>query len=326
MSEALYSDPRFVPLEAVGYTVPIDQGLPCGQLECTPLLENCVEKGTDAQQAVISCARYMAVQALQLEKVDLVEELESHKKLIRALSVDKKTGILTLNASDALFNRLAETGVLETMRDEGYVMKLTFGDLDKLKEHNTLGDHAGGDEAIATGVRALRNLYRREYDVVGVLDYEEEAQRAVLGSTEFSAVSRFAAGDELIVMSFIPPEEGNRRKVASPEDLKKEVARIVGAFEGIYAEYPPKRGIDIPRLHAKLAEEGFVFKLTPNGNILAPVSMTFATILSHVPRNQEEFEAIKVAADANMMSVKSQRRKVATRGAYASLIHDEHEE
>jgi GGDEF domain-containing protein len=324
MNEAFPPDPRLLPLEVVGFEVPTDQGLPCGQQICNPLEAGCLEIGTDRDQAVLSCARGMAITALTTERQELVEKLDSHEQLIQRLSIDRKTGILTLNANEALFNRLSDTGLLERMRQEGYVMQFTFGDLDKLKEHNSLGDHVGGDEVINAGARTLRGLYRRSYDVVGVLEYEEEARAALEETAAFSAVSRFDAGDELIVMSFLPPEEeANRQHRNSIERLRQEVLRITEAFEGLTVEYPLKRGVDAAAMHRKLAAEGFVFSLTPGGNVRAPVSMTFATVLAHVPRSQEEFEAIKLSADATMMVGKRQRKSVTTRGTFSYLLDQE---
>jgi GGDEF domain-containing protein len=320
MPEQPLFDPRLLSQEVVGFVVPTDSGLPCGQEVCTPLQGDCRETGIDHGQAVISCARYMAASALHEQNRELAETLTSHEQLIRQLSVDQKTGILTLNANDALFDRLRETHLLEQLRAEGYVMQFTFGDLDKLKEHNTLGDHAGGDGAIAVGAHALRELYRRGYDVVGVLEHEQEVREAFQESAAFSAVSRFAAGDELVVMSFVPPNEQNRDRLATASDLEHEVARITDAFTGLYAEYWPKRGINIPEMHTRLAAEGFVFGLTSEGKVRAPVTMTFATVMAPVPVSQAEFEEIKLSADSSMMVAKRQRKTITTRGTFSYLL------
>jgi len=317
-------DPRLLPLSVVGFEVAPDQALPCGQDICTPLQNDCVETGTNRSQAVLSCGRFMAATALTERNAELSALLSSHEQLIEQLSIDRKTGILTLNANDALFNRLQATGLLERMREEGYVLQLTFGDIDKLKDHNTLGDHAGGDEAIRAGVNVLRGLYRREYDVVGILEHERQAAEAIDDTSGFTSVSRFAAGDELIVMSFLPPTEqgDDRRRPPTATDLQAEVARIVDAFDGLYVEYPIKRGINVAEMHAKLAEEGFVFGMAAAGRVRAPVSMTFATVLSHIPRSQEDFEEIKSLADASMMIAKRQREAIVTHGTSTYMLSE----
>ncbi|HEU4914655.1 MAG TPA: GGDEF domain-containing protein [Candidatus Saccharimonadales bacterium] len=323
MNEVFPPDPRLLPVEVVGFDVPAEKELPCGQQTCSPLEGDCCETGSNRDQAVLSCARFLAAGALAVERDELLVELETHKQLIHSLSVDRKTGILTLNANEALFNRLGQTGLLERMHDEGYVMQLTFGDLDKLKEHNTLGDHEGGDAVIASAAQTLRKLYRRNYDVVGVLEYEEEIRQALARSEPFSTVSRFDAGDELIVMSFLPPvDELQGRDRTSTDRLQNEVRRITEAFDGLTVEYRLKRGVDVAATHQRLAEEGFVFKLGSGGLVQAPVSMTFATVLANVPRNQDEFEAIKRSADATMMVAKRLRSSVRTRGTFAYLLDD----
>lgn len=322
------NDPRQLPIAVVGFEVSADQALPCGQEVCTPLAGDCRETGTDREQAIVSCARFMAATALSNRNSELMSTVSSHELLIEQLSIDRKTGILTLNANDALFDRLRATGLLERMRNEGYVLQLTFGDIDRLKEHNNLGDHAGGDEAIKAGATVLRQLYRRDYDVVGILDYEREAAKAVEGVSGFTSVSRFASGDELIAMSFLPPMDrrgSGRRGSPTAVDLQDEVGRITRAFRDLYVEYPLKSGVNVQETQVRLAKEGFIFSLMDETYVRAPVSMTFATVMAEMPRNQEEFEAIKGVADAAMMVAKRHRRTVTTHGASSYLLSEPNE-
>lgn len=312
-------DPRLLPLEVVGGVDLQGRPLPCGQEICTPLEQDCQEIGTDRDQAVRSCARLMGNQVLKERLGIMTETISSHEQLINRLSIDRNTGILTLNAHETLFEQLLSTGMLERLRNEGYVKMTTIGDIDLLKTHNSLGDHEGGDTALGEAAHRLKNLFRRDYDVVGVLECLDEAEQAVQRNGQFDMLSRFERGDELIVMSFIPPQEGEPPRADPRSILDYQVERITEAFSDVWVNYPVKEGLNYLPLQQAAAKRGFDFAVY-DGRVVAPVSITFATVLSEIPTSMAEFAALKAAADASMMATKSMRQTIQTRGSAINLL------
>lgn len=311
-------DPRLLPLEVVGDVDLRGRPLPCGQEVCTPLEGNCLETGTNKKQAEIACARLMGNAVLREQLGFAAQTLSSHEELIRRLSIDANTGILTLNAHDALFEQLLSTGMLERLRSEGYVGEFTIGDVDLLKTHNTLGDHEGGNRVLQEVAYRLKNLFRRDYDLVGVLEYMDEARQALLQNGQLDMLSRFERGDELIIMSFVPPEEDEKRALPR-ERLDAQVDRITAAFSEVWVTYPLRPKLNYVPLQRSLGKRGFRFSVE-DGQVVAPVSITFATILSDIPTSIDEFKALKRAADATMMASKSMRTTIETRGSAVNLL------
>ncbi|HSW66168.1 MAG TPA: hypothetical protein VLI54_03460 [Bacillota bacterium] len=344
LEHSLPADPRQISVELLGLgeqaltlqAGPLDlarRSLPCGLEACAPLSAECVQIGPNPDQARIACARQMGLQALgeevevlSAEAADLRAQAErdqnritAHEVLIRQLSVDSDNGILTRNAQDALFDRPEVIGILERMRAEGYTFVITIFDMDKLKIHNLLGGHdKGGDPALHTTITTLKRLFRRGYDVMGILEAEHEAGDAVQNAEQVDIVSRFERGDEMTVMSFIPPGDGVRQgERAANVDIEALEDHIDRGFERLEITYPLRRDISEAAI-AEARDSGlrFVIQDTPAGKVVrASVSVTYSGVIWQVPIDREQFERIASAADSQLMLLKDSRETVATAGS-----------
>ncbi len=325
-----FEDPREVPSEFLRGVDISQQPLPCGLERCAALVaDECLEGGTDRKIAVLSCARGMGISTVKAQLNQTRETNDAlqaqsalDEELIKRLSVDNKTGLLTYNTQQALLEDMLSGGLMERMRRAGYVFELALFDLDRLTLHNKLGAHKGGDTALEVVATALQPLFRRRGDLVGYKQHFQEAQEAVGEGQGVRQLGRFDKGDEVIGISFIPPHQieqksGDRRKPLESLDIR--LNKINQALVGVEAVYPLMTSMT----KAKLAEEyGMIFDYTidERGMVHAPVSGTFAVMLAPVPTNMLEFERLFQTADGAMMSAKTGRTEIATQGVVLNLL------
>lgn len=314
---------------------------PCGEETCNPLSESCIIPGNkkDAGLARFTCNILMTAEAAVAKQDLLKANNEQFQAIIERLSKDELTGILTFNALLTYYDRLEESGYLEMMRKQGYRLELGFFDVDKLKVHNTLGGHEGGDAAIAAAVERIQRLYRREGDYVALgtpEDHEDDGLLGNVGATEravkqhrlHNTISRFDRGDEIVVLSFIPPEppEPHDRRQDGPEAEERRISEIRDTFYGCEAHYFLGNDInmnDAANYSHRDGLDGVHFSMPWVGDrrqpVHAKVSVTFALLRSKVPLNREALIELRNQGSAQMMNVKNNRKFVRTDGVYKTI-------
>jgi GGDEF domain-containing protein len=226
-----------------------------------------------------------------------------YEELISTLSIEQDTGILSRNSLWALFDDLGRRNVLEGMKAGGHTCMLTFLDVDSLKSHNQLGGHDGGDGAIHTVASTMRGLFQRENDIVGVLEHRQAAQAALDGLGSFNTLLRMDGGDEMLVISSLPPDrtEGDdqvdkRGQGDGPDEQKR---RIMEAFAGLQVTYPLREGITADVLN-ELRQRGFRFD-SVDGQATVPVAITFAIVACTMPTSRNELLANLRVADHEVL-------------------------
>jgi GGDEF domain-containing protein len=330
-------DPRILGPDVLGFDPALirERALPCGQVACTPLVEGCVQLGTDPDQAVVAAGRQMAVTALT-ETVDrLQEEAETHKDLIATLrqeaaglhdlvdelSIDRDTLTMTRNAMRILFARPEVVRVMEHMRQQKYTFMMIVCDADKLKTINALGGHDAGDLALAEQNARLRRIFRREYDVVGVLRAEAEAREAAQTGSGFDVVSRFERGDESIVLSFIPPRADVKDDERRPVDTTAIENLLEDGFRNAQVEFELLPSITEAELaEARASGLQFVVEHGPHMERMVHVGMsvTYAGVIYQVPTT-EEFEGLATNVDGQLALLKAGRTRIETSGSITDL-------
>lgn len=225
------------------------------------------------------------------------------KGMVDKLAVDPSTGILTMGALGILADVLTEGKILEIMRERGYTVDMCFLDVDELKKHNSFGGHEGGNEVLAEVARRLKRLYRRKSDVVvrGLMQMVDEARTVTDEDSEgFEAQGRFARGDEMLALRFIPPHDRRRGS-----NLEKETERIAKGFEGAMVEYEAIYGLT-PDIIQWLDPDGR-FHVDENGIVHAPVTVTFVHAHAPMPASRLEMREIVRRADTRLLNAKHQR-------------------
>lgn len=293
--------------------------LPCGLEACRPFEEGCIQPHEQSPHlARVSCGHLISSSILARDVRKGREENALSQRLIQRLSIDSRTGIFTYNTQLILFERMVETGVLEVMQQKGYSVEMLVFDLDKLKLHNELGDHEGGNVAIAKAVQCLQPLFRRQGDLVGYREFEAETREAIRTGKTMGQLGRFETGDELIGISWNPPpKRGDRRRPGMYLDRRQE--QIAAALEGAEAVYELRTG----KSAATIAEEfplRFDYTIDEVGMVHAPVSGTFALALAPVPASLADFDRLFVDIDGAMGRAKASRSSIVTGGVWLNLL------
>jgi diguanylate cyclase (GGDEF)-like protein len=345
-------DPRFLAGELLGFDPALirDRGLPCGQAACRPLLEDwCVQPGPDPEQAVVLAGRQMAINELTDRNRELtgtvgrlLEEVTTHKELIGTLrlavdelsglvdqlSIDRDTLTMTRNAMRVLFARPEVTHIMERMREQGYTFMMILLDVDKLKPVNDLlGGHDAGDLVLAEQNARIKGLFRRDFDVVGVLKAEEEAREAVETGAGFDVVSRFERGAESVVLSFVPPHpesrEEDRKQVVDPAVIKDRIEEGFRDAEVVFPLLLSVTDADIETARATGLQ--FTIEEGPGGRrtVRSRVSVTYAGVIFRAP-TASEFGSLASTIDAQLSLLKASKTKVETSGTITDLTARPH--
>lgn len=335
-SEGVF-DPRALATELTAeYGVSADDiALPCGQVVCTPFEGDCIQPhGQNPDLAALSSARMMAHTAIgralteaQHELAERQHELDAQKvenefmrRLVERLSVDENLNILTFNSQRILYELMADTGLLDRLRDMGYTIEATFMDMDDLRQHNDLGAHEGGNMALAELAGRVRGLYRRKTDVVGILGYQNEAAQLAEEGGPIDQVGRYERGDEIIVLSFLAPRQvsrGPRDSAHSSIDVRRDT--ILAALQGAEVSYPLAEGsISSTQDEPSLSQAGLGYRIE-NGTVHATVSAAFAIVRAEIPHTREEFDGLVRIADEHMAEIKKQRG--GSRGVTLNLLN-----
>ena len=262
------------------------------------------------------------------------ERSEFYGDLLKRVTIDSRFGILTFNAQEALCELMVKLGYLGDMRARGYMLETHLYDIDKLKTHNNLGDHSGGDEAIGRIVARLRErVYRRKGDQfdpgkpTDILAYLQEIEDRLKSGEGFTIFSRLEGGDELFGLRFHPPAPVQQQ---TPGDHRKPVVdpyerrdSIVAALDGLTAEYP----LAVNRYKAWRMMRQFGLRRSSavrtddegRAIIRVPVSATFGIAYTPVPASLEEFKGLRDMVDRDLMRAKANRRAVKTGGVVVSM-------
>jgi GGDEF domain-containing protein len=328
-------DPRAIAAEIPeiaehGLAATLDEiALPCGRAACLPFSPECVQPPDQTPElAAHASAALMAMNVLgaEIDHQDVrIKEISLEaafaRELADRLSVDKGLGIMTFNSQKVLYEVMESTGLLEKLHAAGYVMELLFLDMDYLKSHNVLGDHAGGDEALAALVRKVKSCYQRRTDFVGISGYREEAEKAAKSGGSFSQVVRYERGDEVIAASFSSPSTRADNRRNPTKGLEQRRDQIVEALSDTWVEYPMVGRTSEESIADELAKIGSGLEYhIENGVVRAPISAAFAIVRHPVPRTLAEFENLARVADANMAGIKNMRDGHMTRGAVVNFL------
>lgn len=307
-----------------------DQALPCGRLACQPFVAECVQSPDVTPRpevAARACGWLMATDVLTKEVEDRRAEVAENRLaaelsacLADKLSVDSELNILTFNSLKVLYELMEKNGLLKRLIEAGFTAEMLFLDLDWLGGHNELGDHIGGDEALRGAVNAVRPLYRRKTDFMGIYGYQTEAEQNVESIQSFSQVGRYERGDEVVVMSFISPRNRARDRRHPAEGLEARRDQIIKALDPVVVEYPLARKKSLESIQQELERKGCGIEYEViDGIVHAPVSAAFAIVRHQVPRSLAEFELLAKMADMNMHGIKSIRNGL-SRGAIANFL------
>jgi GGDEF domain-containing protein len=323
-------DPRatVVPqLETLDLTL-INQALPCGKIACRPFAEACIQSSDlTPVLAANACGWMMATDVLAKEVEDRRTEAAENRLaadlaacLADKLSIDSELNILTFNSLKVLYELMEKAGLLKRLAEAGFTAEMLFLDLDWLGGHNELGDHEGGDVALREVVNAIRPLYRRKMDFMGISGYQTEAEQNVAARQSFSQVGRYERGDEIVVMSFISPRNRARDRRHPAEGLEARREQIIEALDPVVAQYPLVKQKSLEGIQQELARKGCNIEYeVVDGTVYAPVSAAFAIVRHRIPRTLAEFERLAKLADGNMHGAKSARTGK-SRGAIASFL------
>lgn len=325
-------DPRstVIPqLEVLNLTL-TDQALPCGRIACQPFTEACIQSPDITPRpdvAAQACGWLMATDVLAKEVEDRRAEAIENKLaaelsacLADKLSVDSELNILTFNSLKVLYELMEKNGLLARLVEAGFTAEMLFLDLDWLGGHNELGDHIGGDKALRGAVNAVRPLYRRKTDFMGIYGYQTEAEENVTSKQSFSQVGRYERGDEVVVMSFISPRNRARDRRHPAEGLEARRDQIIKALDPVVAEYPLAKKKSLESIQKELDRRGCGIEYeVVDGIVRAPVSAAFSIVRHPIPRTLGEFEQLARMADMNMHGVKSMRNGM-SRGAIANFL------
>lgn len=253
------------------------------------------------------------------DKLHLSEvELSKLDAMVNQLSIDPKTGILTMGALKVLGDILIDAHVLEILKEKSFTLTVCMLDVDELRKHNAIGGHQGGDAALAEVSKRLKILYRRKSDVVayGLIDAVATAQSIMKPNDgSFQSAGRFERGDEMIAWRFSPPVNNDiQRKQPS---LESEVQRVTKGFEGATVSYPALQGLDKKQLKMLDPEERYKLE---SGIVTAPVSVTFACVQGPMPANRQESRRILRRADELVMVAKNARKGKAPTGSIGMCV------
>lgn len=298
--------------------------VPGGPEACNPDEAEVATLTLDEAGTVIGCMRArlgenkQTITGLEESNQDLERRIDVAEQLVERLSVDAELGILTFNSQRVLFERMIASGLLSELHQQGYTIEMMILDLDKLKLHNELGAHAGGNAALACAVGRVRPLYRRKTDVVaGILHHEAEAAKASEHRSHFAQVGRFEKGDEIITISFLPPpRSGDRRDPLT--GLEGRRRSIVAALNGASVIYPLRTRKSRESIEAEFG--AFEYTIDADSRVHAPVSATFAVARSQVPDTMLGFENLFGAIDNALTTAKQGRREIATKGVVLDLL------
>ncbi|HSE29063.1 MAG TPA: hypothetical protein VLA77_00555 [Candidatus Saccharimonadales bacterium] len=235
-------------------------------------------------------------------------------RILNEVALDKNTDLMIASAFGVSFDLLKEAGQLDRMRSMDYRMRLVFLDLDKMKVHNAIGDHDGGDAALAIVGSVLNGLYRRAGDrLMPTPELNDTVEDIIDAQGTVSLVARYQKGDEFLAAMLQPPTDEYSSRIGTVEDQKTYLEE---GFKGLYAKYPSTNP-DYPDGEYEL--DGVKFKVE-NGIAIVPLSLTFGLVEAPVPRDRDELRKNVGVADAMMMDLKRKRTSVATSGSAISLL------
>jgi GGDEF domain-containing protein len=211
---------------------------------------------------------------------------------------------------------------MERMRDQKYTFMMIVFDADKLKVINdVLGGHDAGDAVLAEQNAVIKRLFRRDYDVVGVLKAEEEARAAVESGESFDVVSRFERGDESIVLSFIPPRSNRREDERGQVDPETIETRIEEGFQNAKVVFPLLPTVTPDAIEAA-RETGLQFTIVDGADgvrmVESRVSVTYAGVIYRVP-TAAEFGSLASTVDGQLSLLKGSRSEIETSGTISDL-------
>lgn len=259
---------------------------------------------------------------LRRENEELKQENERLKisdslmrRILHEVAVDRNTDLMIASAFGASFDLLKDSGQLERMKNMGYITRIVFLDLDKMKVHNSIGDHDGGDAALAIVGSKLNEMYRRGGDrLMPLPELSETVDRTVNANGTVSLVARYQKGDEFLAAMIQPPSDEHRSRVGSLKDQKDY---IESGFKDVNAKYRctnPDYEED-----GEYELDGVKFTVE-NGIATVPVSMMFGIVEAPVPQDRDDLKANVSIADTMMMNLKRKRTKIETAGAVVSLL------
>lgn len=315
----------------------IGQPLPCGQQECRPFEEGCIQPENDrnpAPLARIACQQAMAIDLLS-------QRITEREDLLDRVSVDSITGVLTYNAQVVLLERMFESGQIEEMEAAGFTLECLIADLDKLNQHNALGGHDGGNAALRAYAQALGPFYKRSTDTVmirseqfeqsrlskGILAHEETARLAIKQGSSFPQLGRFETGDEVIGFSWVEPRRGRRDPLRPGEALDAVHSRVESIINGtrdLYVEYPYASKFSPDELRAQFGDQCLNFTVDmeagETGIVRASVSAAFAIGVGPLPTSMENFREIFSQIDNETVALKKHSDRTKSRGVAKSLF------
>lgn len=249
-----------------------------------------------------------------LEERDRTQEQNwDMRATIGELAVDRTTNLLLLNSFSASFERLLESSRLQTLRSLGYVMNLRFLDLNKMRAHNDIGGHDGGDFALGAAGDIVGDLSGSGLDdrILPLPEMVQQIDALIAAGEPIVFNTRYAKGDEVLSIILTPPDK--------TPNLAEEITRTQQAFEGLYVTYPTSH--IYMEGYQMVGYVPFTVKGTAKGNTATvPVTVTFGIIQAPVPLTRGELKAQVKSADDIIMQLKRKRTNIVTVGDGLSLL------